>query len=246
MLIACTSCRTPVEIDPAQATPPGGWACPRCSAILPPATADATGAARREASAPSPELEAWLRRQLEALRAEIKEEIASELLARALSGVRLGTPGHQGPATFGRGERNRIGLVITDDAVFGGRVVQSLSELGYAPELVGDPKAAAKRLQQVDPCVVCVDQVLGGDPQGGFKILEWLNAQPGPRRRKIYVAFVSADVKSMDSGSAFVCGANLTVNRGDAGRLTEALRQGLEERDELYRVFTEVTEEVQG
>ena len=67
---------------------------------------------------------------------------------------------------------------------------------------------------------------------------------PGPKRRNMFIAFISADLRTMDTGSAFIYGANLTVNKEDAATLREILSKGIHERDELYRVFDEVTEMV--
>ena len=60
----------------------------------------------------------------------------------------------------------------------------------------------------------------------------------------MFVVYVTSDAQSMDTGSAFIAGANLTVNKADAGKLPLILRKGLDERDELYRLFDEVSDAV--
>jgi hypothetical protein len=200
-------------------------------------------AARPPQSGPlPPEAETWLRRELDAMRVTLKAEILHEVLQRAqgaLAPAAASRPGH--PAASGK-----TSVICAEDPALGGEVYKALADLGYVPEMAPDARQALRRLGQVDPAVVVVDQVLGGDPQAGSKILDWLNRLPGPRRRAMFVAYVSGDLKTMDTGSAFVCGANLTVNRADAGRFAELFRQALQERDELYRIFTEVLETVQG
>lgn len=229
MNVSCPHCQAAVRIDAAH-LPSGGEArvgCPHCKKPF-----EVAGPA---GSAPpsSPEAEAWLRRELSSVREEVKNELLSELLG----GVR----GNAGPG--GKRRRGNLALVCEDDQAFAGQLVQTLQGLGYEPEVVPDVEGAIKLLERNEYQVIAVEQSLAGDAQGGMKVLEWINRRPGPERRRMFVAYVS-ELQSMDTGSAFIAGANLTVNKADAGRLPVILRKGLDERDELYRVFDEVTDAV--
>lgn len=89
-----------------------------------------------------------------------------------------------------------------------------------------------------------VDNRFPDDPDGGYKILQAINALPPDRRRKLFVAFISADLATMDLNSAFILGANLTVGKKDVRRLDKILSEGIREHDRRYRVFFQVEQEV--
>jgi predicted Zn finger-like uncharacterized protein len=231
MNVSCPHCQAAVRIDAAH-LPADGQArvgCPQCKKPF-------EVAGRTTAAAPSgPDAEAWLRRELES----VKEDVKQALLAELLGGTR-----HASSGGIGKGPRRNQALVCEDDQAFAKQLADTLTGLGYQPEVVPDVDGAIKLLERHEYAVVAVEQSLAGDAQGGLKVLEWINRRPGPERRRMFVAYVTADVQSMDTGSAFIAGANLTVNKTDAGRLPVILRKGLDERDELYRVFDEVTDAV--
>lgn len=230
MNVSCPHCQAAVRIDAAH-VPAGGQArvgCPHCKQAF-----EVGGGA--ESRAPGgPEAEAWLRSELESVR----EEVKNELLAELLGGIR------GGGARAGVGHRCKQALVCEDDQAFAAQLAATLRGLGHETEVVPDVGGAIKLLERNEYAVVAVEQALAGDAQGGMKVLEWLNRRPGPERRRTYVAYITADVQSMDTGSAFIAGANLTVNKADAAKLPVILSKGLAERDELYRVFDEVTDAV--
>jgi predicted Zn finger-like uncharacterized protein len=230
MNVNCPNCQAVARVDEAH-LPPGGSArltCPSCNQAFQvdaPAK-DAVG------QGPGPELEAWLRRELDAFRSEMWQSLGA---GRA--------PSSGTTEASGRG-RCLKALICEDDATFAAQLSNVLAGLGYESENVPDVASALSLLAKKEYGLVTVDQALVGDNQGGLKILEWLNRQPGPKRRQMFVAYISSDLRTMDTGSAFIAGANLTVNKADAARLPDILSKGLEERDELYRVFDEVMDAV--
>jgi hypothetical protein len=186
--------------------------------------------------APTPEGEAWLRQQLDALRAQIKAELTAGLPASAAPR----------PGPRGRPADPPTAVVAAGDAAVQQAVLQAFTRLGDQPRKATDLAAGVQALEEEALALVVVDQSLGGADAEGPKLLEWANRMPGPRRRGIFVAWVADDVRSLDQGAAFVCGANATVARSDLSRLTEVLQEGMIERDKLYRVFNEVMASVRG
>jgi hypothetical protein len=232
-----------MEIDPARKPPAGasGWACPHCLAPL--VAAESRDAMPLPRSSPLPaEAEGWIRRELEALEARIKADLRQGTTS---PGVAAPRPAGQAPSRP-TSTRDRAALVCEEDAALAAQVANVLTEMGLVPEIANELKAALRRIAQAEPALLVVSQSLASDAQAGAKILDFVNKLPGLRRRQMFVACLSSDVRTMDTGSAFILGANLTINRQDVGRLAEALQHGLAERDELYRLFTEVSEAVQG
>ncbi len=90
-----------------------------------------------------------------------------------------------------------------------------------------------------------MDNRLPDDPEGGTQILQAINAMPPDQRRRMFVAFISADLGTMDTQSAFVLGANLTVGKKDLRKLDKILHQAIREHDRIYNIFRSVHDELQ-
>jgi len=136
-------------------------------------------------------------------------------------------------------------LVCEDEDLFQGVIGDALQKLRYRVDLASNVKAAMDRLAAGNYAVVTVDNRFPDDPEGGYKILQVINGLPPERRRKMFVAFISADLATMDLNSAFILGANLTVGKKDIKRLDKILHDGMREHDRRYRVFFQVEEEIQ-
>lgn len=142
------------------------------------------------------------------------------------------------------GGGDHLALVCEDEELFQGVISETLRGMGYRVEVASSVKAALEKIPQGFHSLVTVDNRFPDDPDGGYKILQAINALPPDRRRKIYVAFISADLATMDLNSAFILGANLTVGKKDIKRLDKILAEGVREHDRRYHVFNHVEQEV--
>lgn len=248
MHLECPHCKVEIKIDPSR-LPAGRTArvaCPKCRQVFALPTAG-NGAPTSSGPSVGPEAEAWLREQLAALGQRLKAELRAEMgpmPAVPSASPSVSSPGLR-PGETADGEQPQA-LVATPDAALGGQLASALDQLGHVTRVTTELRAAAKAIDADELAVVVVDEALNGEEREVFKLLEWINRLPGPRRRRLYVAYVAGEVRTLDTGSAFVCGANLTINRSDLGRLAELLRDGIAERDRMYRVFLEVSEAING
>ena len=136
-------------------------------------------------------------------------------------------------------------LVCEDERLFQETVASTLRKLGYKVEIATDKAASLKALQQKNYDIVTVDHCFPDDKEGGFEILKLINGLPPETRRRMFVAYISADLATMDTNSAFILGANLTVSKKDIKSLDKILTKGMQEHEKLYSVFTLVEEELQ-
>jgi predicted Zn finger-like uncharacterized protein len=240
----CPNCRTEVRVDLARV--PAGRvarvACPTCSTAFTVGGAAAPAGAPAGASAaapgPAPSVaaavgrdEAWLRKEMEALRAEIEKDVIENVLGRVLSAV-----GRPIAHVDGEDDEGRPALVCEGDPATANAMASVLGELGFSAQPCPDLTSTWRALDQ-DQRFVVVSDTVGGDPEAASKILERLSRLPGAKRRRLFVAYVSADVKTADGGLAFVLGANMTICRADLARFKEHVRRGVTERDKLYKPF---------
>ncbi|MCI4398822.1 MAG: zinc-ribbon domain-containing protein [Acidobacteria bacterium] len=213
---ACTACGGKVVVQPPASRP----AAPR---PVPPPDSEAG-----QTAAPIPP------NQMEALRREVTKEIMKSL------GLNSGLSEDKEQEE----EESQLALVCEDEELFQNVISDALTKLRYRCDVAQSTKASLERLAAVPYNMVTVDSRFPDDPEGGYKILQAINALPPERRRKMFVAFISADLSTMDLNSAFILGANVTIGKKDIKRLDKILSDGFKEHQQRYRVFLRVEEEV--
>ncbi len=228
VVLKCPACggRIPLPPPPAAAVPePPEPAAPAPSP--PPAAETPPPPALPEAGGP-----AW-----ERLRREVTREVLRSLGLHAAA--EEGEEGGLGT------EGEKEALVCEDEALFQVAISEILERMGYKVELASTREAALTALRTSRYDLVTVDNCFPDDPEGGYAILQAINGLPPEVRRRMFVAFVSVDLSTMDTRSAFILGANLTVSKKDVKRLDRILAEGMRAHEKLYRVFRQVEEELQ-
>ncbi len=231
VLVKCPACGSGISVGP---PPPGAQSsAPPPVSPEPPAGGSVEGQAQPNHPDIIPGSPQWER---------LKREVAGEVLRQlglAPSKASLNGEG------WGEEERERAALICEDEALFQVAISESLQQLGLRVELATSKAAALSALARQHYDVVTVDNRFPDDNEGGYQILQAINALAPDVRRKMFVAFVSADLSTMDTSSAFILGANLTVSKKDVRRLDKILAQGIRDHERAYRVFYQVEEEIQ-
>jgi|WetSurMetagenome_2_1015567.scaffolds.fasta_scaffold86328_2 predicted Zn finger-like uncharacterized protein len=249
MQIACPSCKKTILLEDSK-IPAGAFKlkCPNCATSIPvspgglapqpppppPAAADdgSDGSVQAAMSAAGlePGTPLWER---------LKHEVAHQVLWH------LGVVKYREDDEEDEEENKRQALVVEDEAIFQQAITEALRSLRYRVEVVDDKQKALDVLSRRTFDLVTVDNRLPDDPEGGYQVLQAINALPPDQRRRMFVAFISADLGTMDTQSAFVLGANLTVGKKDLRRLDKILQQAIKEHDKIYHIFRGVHEELQ-
>lgn len=248
MQIQCPACQKSFSL-PADKAPKAAtvFKCPSCGGRIPvePPTATAAPLAPASPQAPLPpseELASTSATTDGALPREVVERMERQVVREILRSLGLKAKG--GDEGEGGDVDAELALVCEDEEMFQRAVSDTLRKQGYRVEMASTVKQALDRVSQGQYAIVTVDNHFPDDPDGGYKILSAINALPPDRRRKIFVAFISADLATMDLNSAFILGANLTVGKKDVARLDKILSEGIQEHSRRYRVFLQVEEEV--
>lgn len=121
------------------------------------------------------------------------------------------------------------------------RVIKDeITKTGFISDEISAVEDALKILKksEIDYDLIFVEKAFPADEEGGYKVLAQLAALPLNIRRKIYVVFVSADLRTSDTGTAFLLGANSLVNKRDLSKLSLFLKVEMEDYDKLYGIFT--------
>jgi predicted Zn finger-like uncharacterized protein len=227
VVLKCPACGGRIPLTPP--APSGGPEAPESAAPEPSRTSAEVSPSTAFPEAGSP---AW-----ERLRREVTREV--------LRGLGLGSAAEENEERGFGPDGEKEALVCEDEALFQVAVTESLERMGYTVELAPSRAAALEALRKNRYDLVTVDNCYPDDPEGGYAILQAINALPPEIRRRMFVAFVSVDLSTMDTRSAFVLGANLTVSKKDVKRLDRILAEGMRAHEKLYRVFRQVEEELQ-
>ena len=227
MQITCLSCQKSFLIDESKyPVMPKAFKCPGCGSQIPTGVQDA---AQKEKPQPQAKEEGA---------SSIKDQILRELLSYLPINKKDQREEEEDE------ELKPKALVCDDEQMFQELLRSALVKLGYSVDVADSTAKSIDLIRKNDYAVVTVDNRFPDDQEGGFKILGAANGLPPEKRRKLFIAFISADLATMDTNSAFVYGANLTVAKKDTKKMEQILRQGLQEHDRQYRAFFEVWEEV--
>lgn len=177
------------------------------------------------------------------LKEEVILKIREDILREIFSLLPLNLPQKGNRKNYSIEEKPKA-LICEDEKIFQDVLKESILRLGYDVEIASSTKMACEILKRNDYELVTVDNRFPDDVEGGFKILAAINSLPPEKRRKMFVAFISADLATMDTNSAFVYGANLTVAKKDIKKIESIISQGMEENEKRYRTFFAVLEEV--
>ena len=233
--LRCPKCQSRIEINsavpsdndsggltfPAEMTPPPGEASPferpPIAAPFKPANAEAEVA---EASTTSP-------------------NDVVKLLAEALRHADSGTPK---TAALKRPAWNRRKALVCVDPERSTEIANRLVERDYEVFVAENTAEALGRMREDRIDVIVLDGEFDPVEQGfAFVTREVKLMQPSERRR-LFLVYVTPNVRTMDLHAAFLHNANLVVNPADLERLPEALEVSLRYYNELYRDLNRVLE----
>lgn len=231
MVVTCPSCRKKFNLDESKI--PAGkvtMKCPSCSSKITIQGRDGGGNAPAS-SLPVVNSKEWLK---------LKRQVTREILLQ----LGLDVPAEM-KGSDGEDDGGSRALVCEDEKLFQETISKTLDKLGYKVEIAADKAASLKALGSKNYDIVTVDHCFPDDKEGGFEILKAINGLPPETRRRMFVAYISSDLATMDTNSAFILGANLTVSKKDIKALDKILEKGMREHEKLYSVFTRVEEELQ-
>ena len=136
-------------------------------------------------------------------------------------------------------------LVCDDEELCYDMLREQLRAQGYQVELALTAADALAKVKNGGYELVTIDNRYPDNPEGGYEILRALASNGATARRRVYAVFISADLKTMDTGSAFFHGANLTINKKELRKAGALIRDGMAEYRRFYRVFNSVQRELQ-
>lgn len=242
--ITCTECNHFFQISEAKIPGPTFKAkCPACHKVFQ-VTIHENGKKPEAASEPNrqslvsqreilemlrPEMEALVKTQLDAVRADILLSLASLL-------------GKQGQVQPGHSDEysDLHALVCQPDAAVAQQIAAVLQRLKHSVQICSTASEALTRLEGGFFHVITTDLAFPDDREGGAKILGKINARKQDDRRKIFVVIVSDQIKTSGPQTAFFHGANIVVQKSDLSNFESLIQEGVRYYRELYSNYSKL------
>ena len=136
-------------------------------------------------------------------------------------------------------EGTRLALVMAESHEQGEMIRAAAEQIGCKFITTPNTRDATGKLRFHHFDLIILAEGFDGQALDHSAILNYLNRLPMPVRRRIFLALVSENFKTMDNMMAFAMSANVVINTKDAEKLHLILRKAIAENDRFYKVYTD-------
>jgi uncharacterized protein YbaR (Trm112 family) len=137
----------------------------------------------------------------------------------------------------------RLALVMGEDAEQSNRIEKHLDAMGFRCVLADNTRKGIGKMRLHHFDLVIFPEDFGGAALDQSPVLHFLNHLSMSVRRRMFVAIVGNDFKTMDQMTAFALSVNLVVNKKDLGRLSMIMQRAISQNERFYKVFMEIYRE---
>jgi predicted Zn finger-like uncharacterized protein len=256
MLVICANCKARLQLDEGK-IPPHAFKvrCPKCQASIEVNSAAVEGDVRGSRALPpdvvppTQPISAFERPPVAAPFKPAAAETAptgetpaivatdvAKLLAELLSQRTAPTSAAKLPAWA-----RRKALICTDES-HRAVIANGLAEQDYEVFVAENTPEALGRMRADRIAVLVVDADFDPAEQGFAFVMRELKLMRPAERRRLFLVYLTPNVRTMDLHAAFLQNANLVINPADLERIPEALEVSLRHYNELYREVNRVLE----
>jgi len=115
----------------------------------------------------------------------------------------------------------------------------ALTELEYKLQRANSPEHAVHKLKFNQYHVVAFHEKFGGSTLETSPLYEFIRDMPMDTRRKIFVALVGENFKTLDHMEALAYSVNLVINQKELDQLEAILKKSIGDNDNFYKVYRE-------
>ncbi|MBW2028268.1 MAG: zinc-ribbon domain-containing protein [Deltaproteobacteria bacterium] len=138
----------------------------------------------------------------------------------------------------------KLALVMTDVTEHNEKIGKAIERLGY--RFISSPgtRDAIGKMRFHHFDVVVLEDGFDGHDLKNSPVINYLNRLSMSVRRKIFLALVSDDFKTLDDMMAYALSANVVINTKDVDRIQAILRKAISDHEKFYKVFMDILAEV--
>ena len=141
-------------------------------------------------------------------------------------------------------EGAKLALVMGNEAQQIKKLGRTIEELGYRCVLANNTRDAISKMRLHYFNLVLLSEGFDGIDLAQSPILQHINNLSMSVRRRVFLALVADEFKTMDHMMAFAMSANMVINGGDLDRLTSIMQHAISDNEKFYKVFTDTMVEV--
>ncbi len=138
----------------------------------------------------------------------------------------------------------RLALIMGNELRQAEKLGQTVDELGYKHVLAKNTRDAISKMRLHHFDAILLSDGFDGIDLAQSPILQHINSLSMSVRRRIFLALVADEFKTMDHMMAFAMSANMVINRDDLDRLTSIMQHAISDNEKFYKVFTDTMVEV--
>jgi DNA-directed RNA polymerase subunit RPC12/RpoP len=134
-------------------------------------------------------------------------------------------------------EGTKLALVMIGGKAAPASVKAAVEELGYTYVETSNTRDAIGKMRFHHFDVIVLFEQFDGQGLDNSPILNYLNHIPMSVRRRMFVALVSDQFKTMDNMMAFAMSANTVISEKDLDKLAVILKKAVTENEKFYKVL---------
>lgn len=140
-------------------------------------------------------------------------------------------------------ENTRLALVMSGDPENSDKIRGAIEELGYRFIESSSTRDALGKMRFHHFDMIFLSEGFDGQELNNSPILNYLNHVSMSSRRRIFLALMGEQFRTMDEMMAYAMSANAVINPKDAGQLVSILKKGIAEHKKFYKVFMDTMAE---
>jgi predicted Zn finger-like uncharacterized protein len=131
----------------------------------------------------------------------------------------------------------KLALIMPNSSMTEDRLRAGLEIIGYKCIPTPNTRDAIGKLRFHHFDLIVLGDGFDNQPLDHSVIVNYLNRLPMSVRRKIFLALISDNFKTMDNMMAFAMSANVVINTKDIQKLHLILKKAVSENERFYKVF---------
>jgi len=141
-------------------------------------------------------------------------------------------------------ESSKLTLVMVGNKEHAKKIKSAVESLGYRYIASESTRDAIGKMRFHHFDLIILSDGFNGSELKNSPVINHLNRLSMSIRRKIFLALVSYDFKTMDNMMAFALSANVVINPKEMDRFAAILKKAITDNDKFYKVFLDTLAEV--
>jgi len=135
---------------------------------------------------------------------------------------------------------SKVALIMTNNDDDGEKIKNAVKELGYKFIKAVDTRDALKKMKAHLYDLFILTDGFDSNDFSANPVLNYLNNISMSERRRMFLALIGHQFKSMDEATSFAMSADVVINSNDHDNLFSILKKSVTEKERFYSIFMEI------